>query len=207
MRVPIWNKIIQVFETKRDANYGPLVRVLNPNDEPQVQYKNIQAVVQDKPRPDSLFDYLSALSGLSLYIRDSEFRYKGNYNIAQSADKTLTIILVPAIQIGNLPRRLRRRGWKFIRVTCPLAESRFDAFPGYVTIPAGKVQIWQSSITCDSMKYGLYRIIKRPNTACTGRCATFRFAAFACSFSFPRFVSWFAWLAPVTLAVGLFLAQ
>ncbi len=71
MCVSVWNKFIRVFETKRDTDYGPLVRVLNSNDKPQVQYKNIQAVVQDKPHPDSLFEYLSALSGLTLYIRDS----------------------------------------------------------------------------------------------------------------------------------------
>ncbi len=141
MRASPWNKFSQVFESRGNADYGPLVRVLNSNDKSQVEYKNIQAVIEDKPHPDSLIDYLSALSGLTLYIRDSEFRYKGNYNFAQSDDKTLTILLIPAIQIGSLPRRLRRKGWKFIRVICPLEDSRFDSFPGYVIIPAGKVKI------------------------------------------------------------------
>ncbi len=129
-----------LLQRYKDADYGSLIHIINVRDDTHPTLKLIKAVIKDKPESE-LYNYLSVIAGHQLLLRDSEFHYKGEYNYLVLEEQWLSILLIPAVQLDSLPRRLRRKNWKFLKITCLPTDNRFDSFPDYVLVPAGNAKV------------------------------------------------------------------
>jgi len=102
--------------------------------------KIIKVLVYEESENLSLIVYLSSISDLAFSTHASEMRY-GETFYFRGIGKNVKATIIPTITLTVLPRKYRKHNWFYVIIYCHPEDTRFDDFPGYITVTATQYNI------------------------------------------------------------------